>query len=234
MESKSVFVPDNPLMRAHIIPSHPESIFFVGTSGVGKTSLLCWMLDKPFMYKGFYDRIYLFSFSGKCDGMFDNLTEIEDGDVKTKDFEIELTKILDEQQEFIEENGFKASKKTLIILEDITSAPKFLRSAIFTRAYTMNRHLNVSVWSCGHKYKALSAVARLNANHLIIFPTNNDQIEQIAIDYAPPRLSKRDMMELIGSAFEADETHLKPFLFINNKVPFDTKFRKGFDAIIPY
>ena len=235
MESGSVIRPDNVLMESRIIPSVNESVSIIGTTGSGKTNTLCWMLNNPRMYKDFFDKVYLFSISGKCDDMFDtHLKEVDDQDVITTNFDEKLKEILKKQKAFVEENDFCLSSKILIIFEDITSSKKLLKSKEFTTVMTMGRHLNITSWSCSHKYKSLPPVARLNSNHLYIFPVSGEECQHIYEDHCPNGLNKKGMMKLIHTAFQDDEKHVKPFLYINNKCPMRDKFRKCFDNIIRY
>jgi hypothetical protein len=92
--------------------------------------------------------------------------------------------------------------------------------------------MNISTLACCHKYHALIRVARLNANHHIIFPASQSEVSRIMEEHNPSELSKSEFENLINYAWTPapDKTH--PFLHINLKVPTKIRFRKSLDEIL--
>lgn len=151
-------VEETPLMKQGIIPSHPESVSFVGGSGSGKSTVLAYMLLN--FYKDYFSEIHLFAFTGESDDTF-KVLKIKKNKIYTTDLIEKLDEVLDKQKSLVESKSFNKTKPVLLILEDITSSKKFLRSQACIRAFTLGRHLNASIWACSHKYTALPPVCRL-------------------------------------------------------------------------
>ena len=217
---------ENVVMKSGLIPSHPESVNFVGPSGSGKSVNLIYMYRN--FYENYWHETYLFAFTGKSDDGFKNL-DIPKNNIYTEDLEDNLNTIIDKQKKEVESVGFNKSKRLLIVLEDVSSSPKLIRSKVFTRLYTEVRHLNISVWSCSHKYKILSPVARANCMNLILYPLPSTELDSVSDDWCPPNLHKKEFMGLIRDAHTKDERLVRPFLYIKAKEPFKTRFRRGFE-----
>jgi hypothetical protein len=232
LKNKLKDVPMNDLMKDRIIPRHRESVLFVGASSSGKTTLLIWMLTQKHIFKDYFDKIYLFSFSGKSDPSFENLNLPKDC-IITEDMINKLTEVLDKQQKVVETNGINNSKKILIIFEDVSSSPKFMRSKNFTKAFTALRHVNASVWCCCHKYSTVPRICRLNSMNLFLFPAPNSELEAISDDHMPPGLNRREFRDLVRYAWKKDKEQVKPFLYINMKTgSFNDRYRKGFSEML--
>ena len=217
------------LMRSGYIPSHPESVNIVGASGSGKSVVITWMLKK--LYKNYFNEIYLFAFTGKSDSGFKNLN-IKDENIYTENLQENLAKLFSKSKKKIEESGFNKSPRILVILEDVSSSPKFIRSKIFTRAFTEARHLNISVWTASHKYKVLSPVARTNSMNLLLFRMPNTETEQVIKDWSPPGYTKKQFKQLVDYAQKPDDVLPRPFLYIKAKEPFKSRYRRGFHQIL--
>lgn len=220
---------ETPLMKSGFIPSHPESVNIVGASGSGKSVVITWMLEK--FYDNYFDEIYLFAFTGKSDSGFKNL-KIKDENIYTEDMAAQLSSLFNKTKTNIEQKSFNKSPRILVILEDVSSSPKFIRSKVFTRAFTEARHLNISVWTASHKYKILSPVARSNSMNLLLFRMPNSETEQIIKDWSPPSYSKKEFKALIDYAHDPTDKLPRPFLYIKAKEPFKTRYRKGFAEIM--
>jgi hypothetical protein len=218
-----------PLMRANIIPKINESMAFLGGSGSGKTTNLLWMLTQDhLMPKSMFKEIFLISFTGKADKSFDVL-KLDDDHIITKDLQDRLERIFEKQKTSVEA-GDRAP--ILIILEDITSSYKLIRSPIFTKLFTAGRHYWITLMVVAHKFTALSRVARINCMNLMMYPSNGTELEQIREDHSPPGMHKKDFNSMVNHAWTADDTQERPFLYINNTQPHKTRFRKGFAELI--
>lgn len=223
----------NEYMKNGVIPIHPDSTIITGSSGSGKTCCLLWLLSQPHLLGSYFDKtnIFLYAFSGKCDKSFNEL-KIPKNNIITSDMISKLGDYLTKRQAEVETKGIENTEDVLLVFEDISSNPKLLRDKTITKIVTAARHINCSVIMIGHKYTIFSRVVRLNAHNVIIFPASNSEMEQIIDEYAPPRVSKREFKELIEYAWTPDEQLVRPFLYINTRQPFRTRYRKGFNEIL--
>lgn len=226
-------VPTTPAMDEGFIPKTNQSTILIGASGSGKTTCLTWMLThQHLMPMSLFDQVYLYSFTGKADKSFDVL-HLKKENIFTTGLTGKMAEIFEKQKAKIEGKNEKDKKPIMMIFEDITSAPKVIRSPVFTRIMTAGRHYDITVICCGHKYTALSRVARLNAMNIIVYPSPGTEIQQIVEDHNAPAMHKKDMINLIKYAFTPTETMSHPFLYIAQaNHPFATRYRKGFNEVL--
>ena len=201
-----------------IVLRHPFSLALVGASGSGKTNTLIWMVQK--LYKGFFPEIILISPTGASDELAGSL-----GATRT------ITENLVEETKAIMRKG-RSKKPRLIIFEDCSSQRKLTSSESFCQAYTALRHLNCSVVSCSHKLRAISRIARINSNGLIIFPMPNSDIKIFVEEYLPYGVEKKAFLKMLHYAWSTSHDLQRPFLFVNNQE--QHRFRRGFAQVIKF
>ena len=162
-------------MKSGIVPKVNESSIFIGKSGSGKTNLLLYMMQEPtLMPKELFDEVYLFSFTGKCDKSFSKM--VSPSNVFSDDLQKNLEDIFERQKQKVEAGD---GKPILFILEDITSSTKLIRSPIFTKLYTAGRHYLITIFSLCHKLTSCSKVARVNSNHIFMFPSPQVELKSL-------------------------------------------------------
>jgi hypothetical protein len=227
--AKNIVVP--PLMD-QIGLKHPFSLACYGMTGSGKTVAILNVLTNPDMYGGgYFDEVYLFSVTGNSDDSFDAL-DLDKKNIITTDMIPKLKRILKKQKSAVEKRGIDKAKKICIVYEDLTANKKLMASADFLRSFVQNRHMNLSVLCCCHKFHSLIRAARLNANHHFIFPCSESEVSRIIDEHAPPELNKNDFASLIQYAFTPTEDNPKSFLWINLKSPTKTRFRRSLDELL--
>ena len=103
---------ESPATMSAIDIKHPFSIGIFGMTGSGKTVLACQLLCNKQMYRGYFDRIYLFSPTGNADDTFDHLG-IPDEQIFTIEKQMikELGKIIRAQKESVEDKGLMKTKR---------------------------------------------------------------------------------------------------------------------------
>jgi hypothetical protein len=214
-------------MNNGVICKHPASIIFNGKSGSGKSNLLLNLLTRPQFYKDYFDLIFFFSPSCKCDDLPKYLDLPEKRMFDTFDEE-NIQGIFDTQKDIIKENGIANSPKILIIFDDVQSEQKFLRSKIILTAYIRNRHLNISTWLCGQSWTKLPRACRLQASGIYFFPGSQSEMDHMIEEYTPPNCNKKKFEQILKYATKDKHN----FLFINNQQPFEDRYRKNMTEII--
>jgi hypothetical protein len=215
------------LMEKDIIPRHPSSVIFNGSSGSGKSVLLLNMLTRPEFFKGYFDEIHLFSPTGASDDLFDALKLPEENihiDMKPS----ELSDILEEQRDKIEADGVDKVKKMLIIFEDVQGNSKFMRSKPFLKSFIANRHYGISTWLCGQSWTRTPKACRLQANNIFYFAGSGSENELLANEHTPPGMRKREFMEMLmqGTRNKYD------FVHINLRAPHAERYRRNLGNLI--
>ena len=225
-KTKKTTLPQSAYMKSGIINKFPSMLLVVGRSGSGKSSVISYMANNENFIKGFYNDVYLMSPTCEIDDLCKTL-KIPKKNMIKNNFEESLTKILDSQEQHIKNKGIKKTgekNKVLIILDDIISDPKFLKSDAMVKLATMGRHFLISSVINTQSYTKVPRVIRLQSNGIILFPSSNNEIKLVADDTCPPNCSKKDFMSLIAYATKGKHD----FLYINNFEPAERRFRKGF------
>lgn len=245
------------IMEEGIIPIHPSSIIINGSSGSGKSQLLISLMCRecfwgesselpPSEYQKakltqmgekkkknhYFDKLYLFSpTAGTMDDLCKHLlshTPLEKKDIFNTFDESTLMKILDDQEKQIDEVGFAKSPRICIILDDIQSNAKFLRSETIKKIFIANRHLNTTTILCSQSFKLTPRSCRLQANNIMIFPASNSEVKILLEEFTPGGLTVKEMKEIFDEA--TGDRH--SFLHINKRHPPRTRFRKNLDEIL--
>lgn len=224
---------NNQLMKDKIIPDYPSSIILCGSSGSGKTTTLLNILTRKEFYGGILQKknIFLISATAHADSMFRGLKLPKENIISTNLIS-NAENIITEREEEVKKKGFKNIAPLCIIFEDITAEKKLSRSKCLIKAFVQNRHLGIiTIVSC-HKFKSIDRSCRLSANHLILFPFTKSEEKTLIEEFTPPRTSEKEFAAMINYAWSADKTNTRPFLYINMKAPFKTRYRRGFDQIM--
>jgi septin family protein len=230
LATKKSDLPQSKYMKANIINKFPSMLLNVGKSGSGKTTVINYMLTQPDFMKDFFHEIFLFSPTAKKDDLVDHL-ELDDDHIFTDINEDDLNTIIEYQDELIEKNGIEhtgENSRVLIIFDDILSNEKFLKSPAMIKLATMGRHSLISSIINTQSYTKVPRAIRLQANSVVLFPSNNSEVELLCDDYCPPHKKKNQFKKLIEHATKGKHD----FLFINNFQPVETRFRKNFDIIL--
>ncbi len=171
--------------------------------------------------------IYLFSPTAYNDDLVEYL-DIPSNRIFA-DFDLKaLDDILKTQDDLIKKKGILKSPKILILLDDIQSDAKFLRSKKIKRCFIQNRHLNISTWLCGQSFKLTPRSCRLQANNVIFFPCSLSEQDILVEEFCPPGLNKHQFTQLVEYA-TADRFN---FLHIVMRECPKTRFRKNLDEIL--
>lgn len=234
IENKEIEMDLRDSMKDGVIPKPLNSIVWVGTTGSGKTNTFLWMLMNENMYKDYFDEVYLFSMSAKLDPLF-NMAGIPEKNIISDRILAKTGELMDAQKTHVEQKGFKKAKALMFIFEDSTGNNKLLKSPELVYAFTMGRHMKITIVLMCHKYKSLLPTIRLNASQLCIFPCNNSQQYQLWEDYGPTGCSKKCFFQLMSHAFEATDEDKRPFFLVDNKNKYNKMhFRKGwYECLIP-
>lgn len=221
----------SPKMCEELGVCHPFTMYIIGIPGSGKTVLTCNLVTNKSLFNRYYDYVYLMSATGGLDDTFKNL-KLPNERVITDNFEDNLDKIVDKQEKDILKNGFKNSKKALVIFEDMTSQRSFQYSKSFKRCFTDFRHFNMSCIICCHKYKAFERTCRVVCHHVIAFPCTDSEKKQISSEFQSGEFKKKEFIDMMNETFKPEKTMIRPFLHINNKAQIEDRFRKGFTKIM--
>jgi len=215
------------LMENNIIPRHPSSVIFNGSSGSGKSILLLNMLTRPEFFSDYFDIIHLFSPTGGSDDLF-RVLNLPPEQIHIDMDETQLSDILEEQRTKIETDGVDNAKKMLVIYEDVQGNARFMRSGAFLRSFIANRHYGISTWLCGQSWTRTPKACRLQANNIFYFAGAGSEDELMAQEYCPPGMRKKDFIALLRQGTREKYN----FVHINKRVPHAERYRRNLDTVI--
>ncbi len=230
IKSNKSDLPQTKFMKSGVINKFPSMLLNVGRSGSGKSSVVAFLLDKPKFMGDFFDKIFIFSPTAELDDITAAL-RIPKKRQFTEPEEADLDKILEDQKKLIKIHGVEKvgkASKVLIIFEDIISNKRFLESKAMLKLATMGRHFLISSIINTQSFTKVPRGIRLQANGLILFPSNQNEVALVAEDLCPPHHSKKDFLKLIEHATNGRHD----FLFCNMFEPAEDRFRKNFDTIL--
>ena len=212
-----------------VIPPLGSSVLISGKSGSGKSTLLAnLLLDKRF-YKGFFDKIFLFSPTANGDDIQKNLkipakhvfTDLEEAPEL-------LEVILRSQQEVLEKTTADKAPQYAIIFDDVIGDVQFMNTKEFTQCFYQVRHVCCTTFICTQHFTRVPRICRLQANFIMYFKGSMSETDILVEEFSPPELTKRQFKELVTNATSGPFD----FLTINMKVGWDMRFRKNLDTLI--
>ena len=195
-------LPQTEFMKSGVINKFPGLLLNVGSSGSGKSTVVGRILENPRFLGDFFDKIFIFSPTAELDDLTAML-KIPKSRQFTEPKEEDLNKIIEDQKNLIKRFGVaKVGKKSkvLILFEDIVSHKRFLESKAMLKLATMGRHFLISSIINTQSYTKVPRAIRIQANGLILFPSNQNEVELVADDLCPPRHTKKEFRHLIEHA----------------------------------
>ena len=220
-----------------LIPSRGYSIIINGASGTGKSTLLANYATNPNFFgpskarpKGWFDKIFLFSPTADGDDVQKALGIPKSHVCSDMDEAPQwLSLILKSQKEKLSGGG-KAHKVSQywFIFDDVIGETKFMKEKTFLQCWYMVRHRNATTTCCTQHYKRLPKVCRQQASFIHFFAGNQQEVEQIVEDFAPPRYTKNEFRNLVTYA----TIQQFDFLTVCMKVGWVNRFRHNLGEIL--
>jgi len=191
----------------------PFRAITLGPSGSGKTMLLQTMILD--IYRGCFDRIYIFSPSVHLDHTWYPVKEYIKTHMKVEhskedpvyfdDYDPEaLTKIIETQTQITEHMKKKGKSKmfqVLIVVDDFADDKSFSRnSRLLHSLYTRGRHSFISTITATQVLVALSPVIRKNATELYTYKLRNYRDLESLLEELSALAPKKTLLEMYNLA----------------------------------
>ena len=210
-----------------VVGKLPLRDIVLGPSGAGKGVLLSNMILD--IYKGCFDRIYIFSPSIDVDKTWipvkDYIEKSQKVDLKKEklfydSYDAEaLENIVSTQHkvaEHMKSKGFTKIYQILIIVDDFADDPSFSRhSKLLHALFTRGRHSFISTIVSTQKYRAISNIIRVNATNLYVFRLRNGGDLEALIDELSALTDKKSLLQLYNLA--TSEPYSILFIKLNAK-----------------
>lgn len=220
-----------PEAMAKIGLRHPWSLTLYGGSRSGKSTVLYNILRNPRMYAGYFDEEWLMAPTATLDDTLKSL-KIKKERIISKNFAKGLEKYLKMCHDDVEKNGLLKAKKRHLWIDDATSLRRLMHSEAYSQSGTSGRHDGTSISYVVHKYKAQEHTARMNQVHHMIFPLVAAEVTKVADELQPASMGRDEFEAMCHWAWTPEERVERPFLWVNQMAPVETRFRKTLR--IPY
>ena len=190
----------------------PVRSIILGPSGSGKSVLLTNMILN--IYKGCFERIYIFSPSINVDTTWDPVKLHIEKDLKLRESEDDqfyfdnyddhaLEKIIANQKKLIEYMKTKKHRKLysiLIIIDDFADDPSFSRhSKLLHSLFTRGRYSMISTITATQKFNALHPIIRVNATELYVYRLRNKKDLETFVEETSALVDKKTLMNIYES-----------------------------------
>ena len=207
----------------------PGTMVVIGSTGSGKTNLVCTLLKEAHMLKDYYDKIYVFCLS-PCPMLEEHVEQIKEKNIFLEDDPTQLKELYDSQKKALSSMGFKRTPHVLFILDDIVQSKSFLKAKVLTDIFFGGTHSKCSLWLLSQNYMSVPRRLRMNAHSLILcHGINNTEIERFTEEHQSSFMDKKEFMRLVKYAL----TDAYSFMFVNNTHPNKKlKYRRGFNDIL--
>jgi len=210
-----------------VVGKLPLRDIILGPSGSGKGVLLSNMILD--IYRGCFDRIYIFSPSIDVDKTWipvkDYIEKSQKVDLKKEklffdSYDAEaLENIVSTQHkvaDHMKSKGFTKIYQVLIIVDDFADDPSFSRhSKLLHALFTRGRHSFISTIVSTQKYRAISAIIRVNATNLYVFRLRNGGDLEALIDELNALTDKKTLLQLYNTGTSEPYSFL--FIKLNAK-----------------
>ena len=229
-------IPQPDLAKEYVIPRINTSNIFVGSTGMGKSTLISNLLTKEQFFGGkqkngkpWFDHVLLVSPTGDSDDVQRELNLPEDAVFTDLEEVPEMLQVLmKEQKRKIKELGADKAPRVLLFYDDVISHPKLMSNKYFMKSFIANRHHNFTVFLASQSWTKIPRAIRLQSRGLFYFAGSMSEVDLLCDEYCPPGLQRHDFRNMIDYATRDPYS----FLYINKSVPMKRRFRRNLSEII--
>lgn len=224
-------LPQPQAAQQNVIPKHPFRWYLVGASGSGKTNLLVSLLVRPEFYAGYFDSVLVMTGTPvHLDPAYKKLG-LPEKNFYPVNVDV-LSRVMDLQEDHIDEVGLEHARKVLIILDDIIAYPEFARSPELIDLFIKSRKWNISVILLSQAYHRVHKTVRLQSTALTFFKGSNKEMEVLTEDFNAPGTSTREFMSWINYA--THDPYQFFFVDLHQPITSGRRYRKNLDEpIVP-
>ena len=189
-----------------IAPKTPLISITAAPSGSGKSVLIQSMILD--IYRGVFDRIFIFSSSIHVDGIWipvkkyieqelkvdTNKEKVYFDDFNPRDLE-DIIELQHKITKYQKDHDFKQLFSVLIVIDDFVDDARFARhNSLLNALYIRGRHFGINVISSTQKFNALSTIIRVNARQLFFFKMRNYKEIQTMVEELSALLVKKNLL----------------------------------------
>jgi hypothetical protein len=211
-----------------VMPKLPLRGVILAPSGSGKTVLLSNLILK--MYRGCFERIYVFSPSVNVDQTWEAVKKYQEDVMKVKESDDEklyfdhynpeeLEHIIDTQHKVIlhmKKQKHSHLFSVLVIVDDFADDPTFSRhSKLLHSLFTRGRHNSISTIVSSQKFNAVAPIIRVNATFLVVYKLRNTKDLETFLEEISGMIGRKELIELYQMATKDPYS----FLYINLVAP---------------
>ncbi len=192
-----------------VVPKLPLRGILLAPSGSGKTVLLSNMMLN--IYRGCFERIYIFSPSVNVDQTWEEVKKYQDTVMGVKETETDplyfdhydpddLQHIIETQQKVILEMKKRKMTKLFsicILIDDFSDDSNFSRhSKLLHSLFTRGRHNSISTLVSTQKFASIAQIVIINAMFIIVYRLRNSKDLETFLEELSAMLHRKELLEL--------------------------------------
>mgnify|MGYP000417741973 CR=1 FL=1 len=216
--------------KSKVLPRLPLRGILLAPSGSGKSVMLASMLLEANMYRGCFERIYIFSPSIHVDQTWQAVKDYQEKVMNVEETETaklyfdhydpeDLQNIIDTQHKVILEMKKRKLTKLFsiaIIINDFSDDANFSRhSKLLHSLFTRGRHNSKSTLVSTQKFASIAQIVRINATFLIVFRLRNNKDLECFLDEISGLAERKELLEMYTMATQDPYS----FLYCNLVAP---------------
>lgn len=235
-------IPQRKCCKILLLSPHPFVALMNGRSGSGKTTVMSNLLFNPLYFgpterepKGYFDNIFLYATTVKTDDYFQKLIDvlsIPEENIREDPKPSDIQKILADKKNLIQnehDGHVQYAPKDLIIMDDIISKQRFLKSDQILQIFAALRHYGTSVFVCSQSFTKIPRACRMQASLIVYFQGTTSELDIICDEYDPQGTNRKKFRAMIAQATNKKHS----FLMINTKAPLLCRYREGMTKRLP-
>jgi hypothetical protein len=177
---------------------HPFRSVIVASSGGGKSSFLYTLLTDTNMYKGFFDKIFIWNGSPRYNSQFE---KIKGAEVYNTYDAGEIQDLVNEIRKLQEDRKNKGERyfRILLVFDDFSSKGLVSRNAvnIIDDIFCSGRNAGISIIITTQVYKHINRNCRMtNVTHLVVMGVNKTMLQEIAEEHQSEFADPDDIIEI--------------------------------------
>jgi hypothetical protein len=177
---------------------HPFRSVIVASSGGGKSSFLYSLLNDKKMYKGFFDKTFIWNGSPRYNKQFERLPNTE----VINSFEpTEISDIVSELRTIQETRKSEGKRylRILFVFDDFSSKGLVNRASvnIIDDVFCSGRNAGISIIITSQVYKHINRNCRMtNVTHLVVMGVNREMLNEIAEEHQSETATPDDIVNI--------------------------------------
>lgn len=214
----------------NILPQHPSRCMFSGNSKSGKSNLMITLIQDERFLKDYFDIIFVFSPSIYIDDAWESIIPdiVHPNHAFDEPTPEVLEKILEIQQNIIQQSNIAQSPKILFIFDDIIDNKTIMHNEALNKIFFRGRHSNISSWIATQSYNMVPRKLRLQMTNVFIFKPQKSEENILAKELTQSGMDEKHFIRLLHHCTKERFS----FMHVNLQQPAEKCFRRTLEFVV--